>query len=286
MLLPQTTTFSILQIKNLRKQTDNSKVARPFLKWVGGKRSILPELLNRMPRKYNSYHEPFVGGGALFFAIQPKEAFISDINTHLTTTYQIVRDNVDELIQHLELHKREHCKDYFLEARKNLSTESDPVKIAGLFIYLNKTCFNGLYRVNKSGAFNVSMGAYKSPKILDIENLRKVSSALQGVGISTHGYEYTKIRMNDFYYLDHPYHKTYSGYDGSGFIEKNHIELASFCKTIDESGGFFMLSNSDTPFVRDLYREYFIDLVSASSLVSCNARQRGKREELIIRNYE
>lgn len=277
--------FSDAQVFNQRKQTDNSKAARPFLKWVGGKRSILPELLGRMPREYNRYHEPFVGGGALFFAIQPEKAILSDINPYLSTTYQIVRDNVDELIPYLELHKRNHCKAYFLKARKSLTTESKPVKVAGLFIYLNKTCFNGLYRVNKSGGFNVSMGTYKSPKILDEENLRKVSIALQSVVISHHGYEQTKVRKNDFYYLDPPYHKTYSGYDGSGFTEKNHIELAHFCKTIDDCGGLFMLSNSDTPLIRDLYREYFIEVVSASSLVSCNASQRGKRKELIIQNY-
>lgn len=278
--------FIGIQVLNQKKQINDSIVARPFLKWVGGKRSILPELLDRMPRKYNRYHEPFVGGGALFFAVQPKKAFLSDINTHLSITYQIVRDNVEELIQYLELHKKNHSKNYFLEARKSLSTESDPVKVAGLFIYLNKTCFNGLYRVNKSGGFNVSMGDYKSPKILDEENLKKVSIALQSVGINHHGYEQAKIRKNDFYYLDPPYHKTYSGYDGSGFTEENHIELASFCKTIDGCGGLFMLSNSDTPFVRDLYREYVVEVVSASSLVSCNASQRGKRNELIIRNYK
>mgnify|MGYP000010223177 CR=1 FL=1 len=260
-------------------------VARPFLKWVGGKRSILPELLKRMPSEYDAYHEPFMGGGALFFAVKPTEAYLSDVNFHLVLTFKAVRDDVEALIRQLKVHERLHNKEYYLKARQKLFKEKDNTKLAALFIYINKTCFNGLYRVNKSGGFNVPMGDYKAPNILDEDNLRNGSKVLQGVDIEQHGFEHTKIYKNDFYYLDPPYHETYSGYDGSGFGDKEHQNLAEFCKKIDQKGGYFMLSNSDTPFVRELYKEYTIETVSASRMVSCKAHQRGKENELIIRNY-
>lgn len=259
--------------------------ARPFLKWVGGKRSILPELLKRMPENYDAYHEPFMGGGALFFAVNPKEAYLSDVNFHLVLTFKAVRDDVEVLIRQLKIHERLHNKEYYLKARYKLFKEKDTTKLAALFIYLNKTCFNGLYRVNKGGGFNVPMGDYKNPPILDEENLRSASKVLKNVDIEQHGFDHTKIIKNDFYYIDPPYHETYSGYDGSGFGDKEHVKLADFCKKIDEKGAFFMLSNSDTPFVRELYKSYTIETVSASRMVSCKAHQRGKENELIIRNY-
>jgi DNA adenine methylase len=260
--------------------------ARPFLKWVGGKRSILPELLKRMPEEYDAYHEPFLGGGALFFAEKPQEAFLSDVNFHLILTFKAVRDNVEEVIKQLKIHERLHNKEYYLKARKKLFKEKDNVKLASLFIYINKTCFNGLYRVNQSGGFNVPMGDYTNPNILDEENLRSASKMLKNADIQQYGFEHMKIYKKDFYYLDPPYHETYSQYDGSGFGDKEHKKLAEFCKKIDEKGGFFMVSNSDTPFVRELYKGYNIEIVSASRMVSCKAHQRGKENELIIRNYK
>jgi len=272
-------------IANEQRIIEKSFTAKPFLKWVGGKRSILPELLKRLPEEYNEYYEPFVGGGALFFELQPKKAYLSDINFYLIITYQAVKDNLDELIKLLAKHKKNHCKEYYLKQRAKLSKEKDPVKIAGLFIYINKTCFNGLYRVNKSGGFNVPMGSYKNPNILDEETLSNCSKVLKNTKISQHGFEQVKIKKGAFYYIDPPYHKTYSQYDGSGFGEKEHIKLADFCKKIDKKGGYFMLSNSDTDLVRTLYKGYNIDEVQASRSVSCKAHQRGKEYELIIRNY-
>lgn len=259
--------------------------ARPFLKWVGGKRSILPELLKRMPAEFDAYHEPFMGGGALFFAVKPEEAYLSDVNFHLVLTFKAVRDDVENVIKQLKMHTRLHDKEYYRKARLKLAKEKDTTKLASLFIYINKTCFNGLYRVNKAGGFNVPMGDYKNPPILDEENLRNCSKVLKEVTIEQHGFDHTKIYKNDFYYLDPPYHETYSQYDGSGFGDIEHQKLADFCKKIDQKGGFFMLSNSDTPFVRELYKGYNIETVSASRMVSCKAHQRGKENELIIRNY-
>ncbi|MFA5001254.1 MAG: DNA adenine methylase [Candidatus Paceibacterota bacterium] len=259
--------------------------ARPFLKWVGGKRSILPELLKRMPSNFDVYHEPFMGGGALFFSVQPQEAYLSDVNFHLVLTFKAVRDDVDGVIRQLKIHERLHNKEYYLKARQKLFKEKDTTKLSALFIYLNKTCFNGLYRVNKGGGFNVPMGDYKDPNILDEENLRNASLVLKNADIEQHSFDHTKIIKGDFYYLDPPYHETYSGYDGLGFGDEEHQKLAEFCRKIDARGGFFMLSNSDTPFVRQLYKGYYIETVQASRNVSCKAHQRGKENELIIRNY-
>lgn len=260
-------------------------VARPFLKWVGGKRSILPELLKRLPSNFDAYHEPFMGGGALFFSVQPQEAYLSDVNFHLVLTFKAVRDDVDGVIRQLKIHERLHNKEYYLKARQKLFKEKDTTKLAALFIYLNKTCFNGLYRVNKGGGFNVPMGDYKEPNILDEENLRNASKVLQNADIQQHRFDHTKVIKGDFYYLDPPYHEAYSGYDGTGFGDEEHIKLAEFCRKIDQKSGFFMISNSDTPFVRQLYKGYNIETVSASRMVSCKAHQRGKEDELIIRNY-
>jgi len=259
--------------------------ARPFLKWVGGKRSILDELSKRMPENYGAYREGFVGGGALFFNIQPTKAYLSDINFHLMLTYKAVRDDVDRLIKLLELHQKNHGEEYYYERRALTCSETDTTKLAALVIYLNKTCFNGLYRVNRAGAFNVPKGSYKDPIIFEEEVLRNDSKLLQGVELFQHPFHQIPVVREDFYYLDPPYHKTYSQYDGSGFGDDEHKKLAAFCKELDDAKAYFMLSNSDTPFIRSLYARFQIDQVAASRSVSCKGEQRGRENELIIRNY-
>ena len=261
-------------------------MVKPFLKWVGGKRSILPELIKRFPEKYDTYYEPFLGGGALFFATWPKHAYLSDINRPLVIAFRAIKGNVEEVIRCLKTHERNHSKKCYLEARKRLAKEKDLAAIAALFIYLNKPCYNGLYRVNKAGEFNVPIGDYKKPNILDENNLRTASQALQSTKIEQHDFVYLRPKKNCFYYLDPPYHKTYDGYNGNGFGDDEHSKLAEFCKRIDKTGGYFMLSNSNTPFVRNLYKGYTIEKVSASRSVSCKSHQRGKENELIIRNYQ
>jgi DNA adenine methylase len=259
---------------------------RPFVKWVGGKRSILRLLLERVPREYSSYHEPFLGGGAMFFAIRQKIATLSDVNRKLVLAYAAVRDDVDALIAALREHEKRHGKSHYLEARRRLRTETDPVAVGALLIYLNKTCFNGLYRVNKSGEFNVAMGEYESPPIVDEETLQADSAALQGVELLCQGFDRIAPTPNAFYYLDPPYHGTYDGYDGTRFGDGEHRKLAELCRQIDEVGGYFMLSNSDTALVRSLYGGYVVETVSASRSVSRDARGRGRAKELLVRNYE
>lgn len=259
---------------------------KPFLKWVGGKRSILPVLVERLPKEYTGYYEPFIGGGALFFSVQPDKAHLSDINFHLIVTYTAVRDDVERLIACLKVHEQNHTPDYFLKARKRISKEKDPTKLASFLIYLNKTCFNGLYRVNRAGEFNVPLGSYKNPNIVDEPTLRADSELLHGVTIDQKHFSHVPIKKNAFYYLDPPYDGTYSQYDGSGFGEDEHKKLAEFCHKVHKAGGYFMLSNSDTELVRALYHGYTIEEVSASRSVSCKAHQRGKENELLIRNYK
>jgi DNA adenine methylase len=276
---------TVLQAVADENMPEKSFTAKPFVKWVGGKRSILKELLDRIPENYTTYNEPFLGGGALFFALNPKRAYLSDINFYLVITYRAIKGDVDRLIKNLKRHKRNHNLEYFKNARIRLSKEQDPVKVASLFIYLNKTCYNGLYRVNKSGSFNVPMGKYEDPAIVDEDNLRSCSEFLKNTNIQQHTFAHIKPKKGEFYYLDPPYHQTFSGYDGSGFGDYEHSMLAQFCRDIDAKGGYFMLSNSDTPFVRELYKGYNIEVVSASRFISCKANNRNKQNELIIRNY-
>jgi DNA adenine methylase len=260
--------------------------ARPFLKWVGGKRSILPELLARLPEAYGTYHEPFLGGGALFFAVQPQAAYLSDMNLPLILAFRAVRDATDALIEELKVHAAKHNKEYYLEMRQRFGRETDEIKLAALLIYLNKTCYNGLYRVNKAGIYNVPMGSYDAPAILDEPNLRLAAQALQGVTIKQHQFDEVPIERGGFYYMDPPYHRTFDGYDSTRFGDIAHNRLAEFCRELHRAGAFFMVSNSDNPFVRSLYKEFHLEQVQAGRYVSCKGDQRGKETELIIRNYE
>ena len=260
-------------------------VARPFVKWAGGKRSILKDLLERTPPNCTAYKEPFLGGGAFFFALKPKDVYLSDINFHLIQTYRAIRDSAELVIHRLEIHKKKHGLDYYKKARGLLNEEQDPVEVASLFIYLNKTCYNGLYRVNKSGLFNVPIGKYKAPAIADECNIRACSARLQRADVHQHSFVYTPIEKGHFYYLDPPYHETYSGYDGSGFSDDEHKRLAQFCHTLDTNSAKFMLSNNDTPLIRQLYAGYKVETVGASRCISCKSNKRGKEMELIIRNY-
>jgi DNA adenine methylase len=259
--------------------------AKPFLKWVGGKRSILPELRARMPDACPRYYEPFVGGGALFFDVRPSAATLSDANQRLIQTYTAVRDDLTGVLRQLSNHAANHGPDYYKEARVRLSAAADDTEVAALFIYLNKTCFNGLYRVNRANQFNVPMGSYKNPAIRDVEALTAASWALQGVEIAHRGFLDTPVVPQAFYYFDPPYHETFANYSSTGFSEDHHRQLAELCGVIAASGGHFLLSNSDTEFVRGLYAAFVIEEVAAMRSVSRVGSQRKRENELLIRNY-
>lgn len=262
---------------------------KPFLKWVGGKRSILPQLVERMPSlsSFTTYKELFFGGGALFFEIQPDISCLSDINTGLISTYQAIQSGCN-LSPFLDFHAENHSPEYYKQMVKDFqqSHQLSKEKAAALFIYINKTCFNGLYRVNSKGLFNVPVGTIRKKTVLYCpDNLKACRLALLGAEIHPHPYDFFPPTGGDFYYFDPPYHQTFGGYSDKGFTEENQKSLASYCKKVDSVGSYFMYSNSDTPFIRSLFAGFRIETVQAMRSVSCKGTQRGTKQELIIRNY-
>lgn len=275
-------------LEKLREET------YPIVKWVGGKRQLMFELLKNMPKDYNRYFEPFIGGGALFFELQPNNAYISDMNEELINLYQVVRDNVDELIT--DLQKHDISKEYFMEIRNIDRTEEyqnwSDIKKASRFIYLNRTCFNGMYRVNSKGEFNVPFGHYKNPRILDENNLINCSHLLQRTEIKQADFSEVlkKVKKGDLVYFDPPYvplseTSSFTSYTKDGFDIDMQFKLRDVCNELDSMGVKFLLSNSDTKLVNELYENYNIKKVFASRQINANADGRGKITEVLVRNY-
>lgn len=272
--------------------------ARPFLKWVGGKGQLLPALLERIALvgKISGYHEPFIGGGALFFALRaggslPEDrVFLSDTNPNLLDAYLGVRDAVDEVIARLLSHKAKHGEEHYYAQRAAV-----PRHVAGRaarIIYLNKTCYNGLYRENSKGGFNVPMGRYKNPGICDEENLRAASAALQGVNIARRDFRTVldHAKKGDLVYFDPPYWpvsatSSFTAYAKDNFGEQDQRDLAAVFSALAKRGVKVLLSNSDTPFVRELYRDFPIDTVLATRNVNSRADRRGKVNEVLVRSF-
>ncbi len=277
-----------VELEQLKQET------YPIVKWVGGKRQLMFELLKNMPQNYNRYFEPFIGGGALFFELQPDNAYISDMNEELINLYQVVRDNVDELIT--DLKKHDISKEYFMEIRNIDRTEDyenwSSVQRASRFIYLNRTCFNGMYRVNSKGEFNVPFGYYKNPRIVDENNLTNCSNLLQRTEIRHADFSeiLTKVQEDDFVYFDPPYvplseTSGFTSYTKDGFDIDMQFKLRDVCDELDARGVKFLLSNSDTKLVNELYENYNIKKVFASRQINANADGRGKITEVLVRNY-
>lgn len=266
----------------------------PIVKWVGGKRQLMFELIKNMPKEYNRYFEPFIGGGALFFELQPDNAYISDMNEELINLYKVVRDNVDELIA--DLQKHDISKEYFMEIRNIDRTKEyqnwSSIKKASRFIYLNRTCFNGMYRVNSKGEFNVPFGHYKNPRILDEHNLINCSNLLQKTEIKHADFSeiLKKVKKGDFVYFDPPYvplseTSSFTSYTKDGFDMDMQFKLRDVCDELDSMDVKFLLSNSDTKLVNELYENYNIKKVFASRQINANADGRGKITEVLVRNY-
>ena len=267
----------------------------PIVKWVGGKRQLMFELLKNMPKSYNRYFEPFIGGGALFFELQPDNAYISDMNEELINLYSVVRDSVDELIE--DLSKHEVSKEYFLEIR-NIDRSEEYSKLSNVerasrFIYLNRTCFNGMYRVNSKGEFNVPFGNYKNPRIIDEHNLLNCSELLKKTEVKCADFSkiLNKVQKGDFVYFDPPYvplneTSSFTSYTKDGFDIDMQFKLRDVCDELDSMGVKFMLSNSDTKLVNELYANYEIKKVFASRQINANADGRGKITEVLVKNYD
>ncbi len=277
-----------------------SEKPKPFVKWVGGKRQLLTQfrLMNLYPPekfdpKTGRYFEPFVGGGAVFFDLLPEKAFLSDLNNDLVITYNVIKKEVEKLISTLKKHKTD--KEYFLKIRAQNSNELTDLEIASRFIFLNRTCFNGMYRVNSKGGFNVPFGKYTNPLICDEQNLRKVSNALKEVEIKKQDYKEVlkKAKKGDFVYFDPPYYpvsktSSFTSYTSEAFLEKEQTELRDTFSELSKRGCFVMLSNSDTPFINKIYSEIKgvrITKVQAGRAINSDASKRGKITEVLVTNY-
>lgn len=272
-------------------------VPRPFLKWAGGKTQLADALLKRMPARFYTYHEPFVGSGAIFFRLYREGwlrhgAVLSDINVELIDTYRAIRDCVTEVVRILA--EFPHTREFYYNIREQEPWALSLPERAARMIYLNKTGYNGLYRVNRQGKFNVPFGRYKSPKYLDKENLLAVSRALQNVEILCAPFDTVVERAEpgDWVYFDPPYvpvsqTANFTSYHTNGFGLQDQERLRDICIQLSQNNVYIMLSNSDTPIVRSLYALPFftIDEVFANRAINCNGAKRGKIIELVITNY-
>ena len=284
-------------------QVHKKQSPKPFVKWVGGKRQLARQFrdMNLYPHdKFEpgiaTYHEPFVGGGAMFFDLLPKKAIISDLNNELITTYKIIKKDIYNLIAKLKEYQSQHNKNFYLKIRAQNVKKLSDLSVAARFIYLNRTCFNGLYRVNKSGQFNVPFGKYKNPLICDEKNLKRVSKALEGIKIYNEDYKQVlkRAKEGDFIYFDPPYYpinntSSFTSYTAENFLEKEQEELRDTFMKLHGRGCYVMLSNSDTPFINKLYsglgKKITISKVFAGRNVNSNAKKRGKIRELVAINY-
>ncbi|WP_165079271.1 MULTISPECIES: DNA adenine methylase [unclassified Desulfovibrio] len=304
--------------KNFVSQDKGGRKAKPFLKWAGGKGQLLNEIAHYYPFEQNNikkYAEPFVGGGAVLFDILNKykleEVYVSDINSELINTYCVIRDNVENLIAKLHLIEKQFLtlnqpdrKEFFIQKRNyfneiKIGSSSQNIEKSALMIFLNKTCFNGLFRVNKKGIFNVPFGDYKSPLICDEDNLRIVSEKLQNVTIMCQDYKRSAEFIDDktFVYFDPPYRplnatSNFTGYTYASFNDTEQQNLANFVNNLHQKGAKIVISNSDPKnidkkdnFFDKMYSAYSIKRVAANRMINSNRNSRGKIKELLISNF-
>ena len=274
-----------------------NKLLRPFLKWAGGKRQLLPELRQYYPKRIACYYEPFLGAGAVLFDLQPKRAIVNDINSELMNTYRVIAHDVEALIAHLSRHRNE--KEYYYELRdldrSEKYQELTDIERASRIIFLNKTCFNGLFRVNSQGQFNVPFGDYKNPKIVDEVVLRATSQYLNANDIHLANVDFAEALQDatkgDFVYLDPPYDPasdtaSFTGYNLDGFGRDEQIRLKAVFDDLSGRGCRVLLSNSATGFIKDLYCEYKMEIIGATRAINSDATRRGKVDEVMVMNYD
>ncbi len=281
----------------------SNKLVKPFLKWAGGKRQLADVILTQFPKSFNTYYEPFVGAGAILFERQPKTAIIGDQNEQLCLTYEVVRDNVDELLEILREHAEKNNSEHFYQVREldrdsNSFKAMSKVEKAARMIYLNKTCYNGLYRVNSQGLFNTPYGKYKNPSICEAPVLRAVSFYLSNnnVNIICDDFENTvkTAKSGDFVYFDPPYDSpnctNFTGYQAGGFNQNEQIRLRDTVLKLTERNVKCLISNSATEFIKEIYSPeisdaFSIKIVDATRMINSNSEGRGKVQEVLIRNW-
>ncbi len=282
-----------------RRAYSYNVLAQPFLKWAGGKRQLIPTIKEFLPIKYTQYYEPFVGAGAVLFSIQPKKAIINDTNNELINCYQVIKENPQELLILCQKHKERNSKEYYYKLRaldrsddfKNMSS----IERAARIIYLNKTCFNGLFRVNSSGQFNVPYGNYSNPSVADPAVIKAISTYLNQANIRIEVGDFEKVvttcRKGAFIYFDPPYHpisdtSSFTGYSMGGFGKEEQIRLRDTCNNLSDRGCQVLLSNSNADFIRSLYDDsrYKIVEVKANRAINAVGSKRGQISELLIHN--
>lgn len=280
-------------------------LVRPFLKWAGGKRQLLPEIIKSLPNpkltSKHTYYEPFIGGGALLFELQPSKAVINDSNKELINCYQVIKDSLDELMEELRKDKYNNSETSYYDMRdldrSKKYAKLSAVEKAARIIYLNKTCYNGLFRVNSQGQFNVPFGRYKNPNFLDDAVLRAVNKYLISTEITMSNLDFAKAiegaKKGDFVYLDPPYDPvsetaSFTGYDVNGFNRDEQERLKKVFDDLTQRGCKVMMSNSCTDFILDLYKDYqdTVKKVRATRSINSNALKRGMVDEVLILNYE
>ncbi|MBD2021526.1 DNA adenine methylase [Leptolyngbya sp. FACHB-36] len=274
----------------MQTQLARSIYPRPFLKWAGGKGQLLQQYIPFFPKQFSTYYEPFLGGGAVFFHLLPRQAFLMDINPELVNVFCCVRDCVEDLIEQLREHRDRHSPDYYYTVRA--TSHGTSVERAARLIYLNKTCFNGLYRENTKGQFNVPIGRYKNPAICDAALLGAVSVALRSARIEQCRFDTVMdyATEQDFVYFDPPYHpisatSKFTAYNRDSFTQADQLRLRDVVVALAERGVKVMLSNSDCPFVRDLYQGFTIHTIVAARSINSNAAKRGKITEVLVTTY-
>ena len=286
--------IDIVELDHSLLKNRSKILSKPLIKWVGGKRQLIEQIKKYMPQNFNNYVEPFVGGGALFFELKKNNSIINDFNAELTNLYEIVKSKPNELIKDLKKHKT--TEDYYYTIReldrKDSYKKLSKIKKASRFIYLNRMGYNGLYRVNSKGYNNVPFGKYINPMILDESNILSCSRILQTTTILTGDFEQVKpyIKKGDFVYLDPPYvpvssTANFTSYTPQGFDFNMQIRLKFFCDYIHSIGAYFMLSNSYTDLILELYSDYTIKTVEASRALNCKSSGRGKVNEVLVFNY-
>lgn len=271
----------------------------PVLKWAGGKTQLLPEINKRLPKQFNTYYEPFFGGGALLFSLLPSSAVINDLNSELMNVYKCIKHDTQfiRLLKELDRHQSLHSKSYYYLIR---DIDCSPYyknwrdyERAARTIYLNKTCFNGLYRVNKKGHFNTPIGTEKYKKLYDLDNITNMHEYLKNNNVKILCGSYSSavkdVKAGDFVYFDPPYDYQdgdgFTSYTTDGFTKENQVELFNLFKELSDKGVHVMLSNNNTDFIRDLYKDYNIGVVYAKRAINHKGDGRGAVEEVIITNY-
>ncbi len=275
----------------MNNKNEHDYITKPFVKWAGGKRQIINKIVPLLPESYNTYIEPFVGGGALLFNLKPNSAIINDINKELITSFEVIKDNYLALLKVLNTYQKKHSEDFYYQKRKYKPRIS--LNIAARFMYLNKSCFNGLYRVNSRGGFNVPFNKSKTVNIYELANIKNINKYLNNHDVKIFNQDFASIldksQENDFIFCDPPYDtdtNQFTSYSAKSFGKPEQLLLANKLKELDARNVKWMLTNHDTDYIKELYGQFEINIISVNRSINPNgAKRKNGSNEVIITNY-